>query len=182
MNRDEIPEPSDDELAALAAGGDLCAFAAIYRRYTPVVHGILLSRLPFNECEDLLQDVFAAALKGIGNLREGVNLGPWLAAIARNHAAGHFRQRKGITVPLDTKFAAPAPTQSLDGAMLLDEIKKLPEAYRETLILRFVEGFTGPEIARRTGLTHGSVRVNLSRGIALLRDRLRSGSRGKEAL
>jgi len=39
----------------------------------------------------------------------------------------------------------------------------LPDAYRETLILRLVEGMTGPEIAARTGLTHGSVRVNLHR-------------------
>ena len=45
----------------------------------------------------------------------------------------------------------------------------LPEAYRETLVLRLCEGLDGPEIAARTGLTHGSVRVNLTRGMALLR-------------
>jgi len=52
---------------------------------------------------------------------------------------------------------------------VLDCVRKLPDAYRETLVLRLVEGFTGPEIAERTGLTHGSVRVNLTRGMALLR-------------
>ena len=41
--------------------------------------------------------------------------------------------------------------------------------FRETLVLRLVEGMTGPEIAERTGLTHGSVRVNLHRGMQLLR-------------
>jgi RNA polymerase sigma-70 factor (ECF subfamily) len=54
----------------------------------------------------------------------------------------------------------------------LGEIQRLPEAYRETLILRLVEGMTGPEIAERTGLTHDSVRVNLHRGMKLLRERL----------
>jgi hypothetical protein len=53
----------------------------------------------------------------------------------------------------------------------------LPEAYREPLILRLVEGMTGPEIATRTGLTPGSVRVNLHRGMQMLRERL-----GKEAV
>jgi RNA polymerase sigma-70 factor (ECF subfamily) len=51
-------------------------------------------------------------------------------------------------------------------------IAALPEAYRETLLLRFVGGLSGPEIATRTGLTHGSVRVNLHRGVAMLRERL----------
>jgi RNA polymerase sigma-70 factor, ECF subfamily len=45
----------------------------------------------------------------------------------------------------------------------------LPECYRETLTLRLVEGMTGPEIAAQTGLTPDSVRVNLCRGMKLLR-------------
>ena len=55
----------------------------------------------------------------------------------------------------------------------LEAIRALPEAYREPLVLRLVEGMTGPEIAERTGLTPGSVRVNLHRGMKLLRERLR---------
>jgi RNA polymerase sigma-70 factor (ECF subfamily) len=52
---------------------------------------------------------------------------------------------------------------------ILDAIRSLPDAYRETLILRLVEGLTGPEIAARTGMTPGSVRVNLHRGMEQLR-------------
>ena len=55
---------------------------------------------------------------------------------------------------------------------ILETIRGLPEAYRETLILRLVEGMTGPEIAERIGLTHDSVRVNLFRGMKMLRERL----------
>jgi RNA polymerase sigma-70 factor (ECF subfamily) len=58
---------------------------------------------------------------------------------------------------------------SLDAWEVLDLIRHLPEAYRETLILRLVEGMTGPEIARQTGLTPDSVRVNLCRGMKMLR-------------
>jgi len=55
---------------------------------------------------------------------------------------------------------------------LLDVVRSLPEAYRETLVLRLVEGMTGPEIAARTGLTPASVRVNLHRGMKMLREKL----------
>ena len=53
-------------------------------------------------------------------------------------------------------------------------LRTLPEAYREPLTLRLVERMSGPQIAEATGLTHGSVRVNLSRGMELLRERLRA--------
>ena len=48
----------------------------------------------------------------------------------------------------------------------------MPDAYRETLVLRLVEGMTGPEIAAAAGMTHESVRVNLHRGMKLLREKL----------
>jgi RNA polymerase sigma-70 factor (ECF subfamily) len=78
------------------------------------------------------------------------------------------------------EFAEDAPDAAVrfgtgardDGAVILEVIRRLPEAYRETLILRLVEGMTGPEIAERTGLTAGSVRVNLHRGMQMLREKL----------
>ena len=54
--------------------------------------------------------------------------------------------------------------------VVLDLIRQLPEAYRETMLMRLLEGMTGPEIARRTGLTPDSVRVNLCRGMKMLRE------------
>ena len=55
---------------------------------------------------------------------------------------------------------------------VLEMVRKLPEAYRETLLMRLVEGMTGDEIAERSGLTPASVRVNLHRGMKLLREKL----------
>ncbi len=52
---------------------------------------------------------------------------------------------------------------------MLHHVRSLPEAYRETLLLRLVEGLSGPEIAEAVGLTAASVRVNLHRGMELLR-------------
>jgi RNA polymerase sigma factor (sigma-70 family) len=55
---------------------------------------------------------------------------------------------------------------------VLEVIRRLPEAYRDTLLMRLVEGMSGQEIADRTGLAPGSVRVNLHRGMKLLREKL----------
>ena len=59
-----------------------------------------------------------------------------------------------------------------EALQVLAAIRTLPEAYQETLILRLVEGMSGPEIAAQVGLTPDSVRVNLHRGMQQLRARL----------
>ena len=92
--------------------------------------------------------------------------------IARNRATDfHRRAVDAVELPDDLpgRDATEARTEAL---AVLDTIRALPEAYRETLVLRLVEGLTGPEIAERTGLTPASVRVNLHRGMKQLRDRL----------
>ena len=99
----------------------------------------------------------------------------WVATIARNRAFEHQRRHVEFT---ELREVEGRTSSESDAFEMLDTIAALPEAYRETLVLRFVEGMTGPEIASRTGLAEGSVRVNLHRGTKLLRERLRSMERG----
>ena len=82
----------------------------------------------------------------------------------------------------EAKRGIPEGDREGQAAAVLDAVRRLPDAYRETLILRLVEGMTGPEIAARTGMTHGSVRVNLHRGMEQLRAKLSSnlGSSGQQ--
>lgn len=172
----ERAEASDEALVRAAQGGDRAAFGALYQRYSRVVHGILLARVPRLVAEDLQQDVFLQALPRLNSLREAAKFGGWLAAIARNRANDyHRRTRPGEEWDEDASECNPEKASGdevLDGLFLLEAVRALPEAYRETLILRFVEGMTGPEIAEKTGLKHGSVRVNLYRGMQMLRDKL----------
>jgi len=135
-----------------------------------MVHGLLLARIPRSEVDDLVQDVFLQAMRRLGSLRDSCAFGPWLAAIARNRARDHYR--RGVdTVELPDDLPG-APHPEGDAAAVLAAVRRLPDAYRETLVLRLVEGMTGPEIAERTGLTPGSVRVNLHRGMQMLREAL----------
>jgi RNA polymerase sigma-70 factor (ECF subfamily) len=153
-----------------ARRGDRQAFARLYARYAAMVHGILLARVPRIDVEDLVQEVFLTVFRRVGGLRRPEAFPGWLASIARNRATDHCR-RLPKTEPLSEDCAGEDPTET-EAREILSRIRTLPAAYRETLVLRLVEGMMGPEIAARTGLTPGSVRVNLHRGMALLRESL----------
>ena len=165
-------EPDADETALVRAAqaGDRAAFGALYKRCARMVHGIVLAHAPYAEAEDLMQDVFVCALEQMRYLREPAAFGGWLASIARRAAFGHLRRMRPLVALPDAISGGEKP----DGTAfeVLGIIRNLPESYRETLVLRLVEGMTGPEIAVRTGLTPQSVRVNLCRGMKLLRERL----------
>lgn len=161
-----------DELASIvitARRGDRGAFAELYRRFSRAVHGVVLARVSYGDAADLVQDVFAAALERLPQLAEPAAFPGWLLQIARNRAIDHIRGKK----PTDELPELPVPApRAAEVAQVLAALRELPDAYRETLILRLIEGMTGPEIAEQTGLSPGSVRVNLHRGMKLLRERL----------
>jgi RNA polymerase sigma-70 factor (ECF subfamily) len=137
-----------------------------------MIHGVLLARVPYGDVDDLVQDVFLQAMERLDTLREAGAFRGWLATIARNRATDHLRRAPQTTELPDDLPSHESAAARTDAAAALAVIRTLPEAYRETLILRLVEGFTGPEIAAQTGLTEGSARVNLHRGMKQLRERL----------
>lgn len=167
------PEARKSEEAMLiraVLNGDLDKYGRLYHLYAPLVHGVLLARLPRNEVEDMVQEIFLHALKKLSTLRDTGSFGPWIAMIARNRAMDfHRRSRETVEVTDDLRSSDSSGPKA---AEILEIIHSLPDAYRETLVLRLVEGMTGPEIATRTGLTSASVRVNLHRGMKLLRGKL----------
>ena len=164
------PPPVEVGLVKAALEGDRDGFGRLYDLYAPLVHGILLARVPRTEVDDLVQDIFLHAFKKLHTLRNGSAFGPWIAMIARNRAVD-FHRRSRETVEINDELRG-SDAHDSRATEILELIRSLPEAYRETLVLRLVEGMTGPEIAARTGLTAASVRVNLHRGMKLLRERL----------
>jgi|SRR4249920_3474830 len=172
----EPDEPDDAALVAAARRGERAAFGALYRRHARLVQAVLLARVSPDGVEDILQDVFLQAMDRLSSLRNDAAFAGWIVTIARRRAAD-WRRRRRDTVELSDDMPAESHEQErTEAEEAIAAIAALPEAYRETLMLRFVAGLDGPEIAARTGLTHGSVRVNLHRGTTLLRERLR-GSR-----
>lgn len=164
-------------LALAARAGDRGAFAQLHARFARAVRALLLAHAPLREVDDLLQETFLQAWRARAALREPERFGAWLFAIGRS-LAGRAR-RRAPREELPESLPAPGAERhaqlAAEGAEALAALRELPEAYRETLAMRLIEGLSGPEIAAATGLTHGSVRVNLHRGMELLRERLHAG-------
>ncbi len=170
------PSPAvslEAQLVRAVLEGDRDMYGRLYGLYAPLVHGILLARMPRNEVEDMVQEIFLHALKKLDTLRDANSFGPWVAMIARNRAMDfHRKSRYMVSVDEFPDDFRGHDSGESKAAEILEIIRTLPDAYRETLVLRLVEGMTGPEIASRTGLTSASVRVNLHRGMKLLREKL----------
>jgi RNA polymerase sigma-70 factor, ECF subfamily len=161
-----------------ARAGDFGAFAVVFEQFAPMVHGVLLARAGNRQdVDDLVQDVFETALTKLSTLRDSTKLGPWLAAIARNRALDLRRSAsRWRTEPIgeDIEDSMPTPSANAELTRVLRALNELPETYRETLVLRLIEGLSGPEIAEQVGMTAESVRVNLHRGMKILRERLKT--------
>lgn len=161
---------AEARLVERVRAGDEAAFGELYKMFAPLVHGVVLARVPFDDAPDIVQEVFLSAYKNLPTLRDANATGAWLAAIARNRANEFYRGAKPTEeLTEDYKGRADSKTEARE---ILTAIRGLPDAYRETLILRLVEGMSGQEIAERCGLTPESVRVNLHRGMKILRQRL----------
>jgi RNA polymerase sigma-70 factor (ECF subfamily) len=118
-------------LVELIRSGDQDAFGELYRVFAPMVHGIILARVPRDEVDDIVQDVFISAFKNLGSLREDAAVGGWLAMIARNRAAEFFRTTR------HTEELTDGPGGNDDSLArareILAAIRSCPEAYKETL-------------------------------------------------
>jgi RNA polymerase sigma-70 factor, ECF subfamily len=171
-----IIEPRIQEAALVRAAqnGDRAAFGVLYQQYERLVHGILLAYVSYHDAEDLMQDVFVKVMERLPALREPAAFPGWLIAIARRTAIDYQRGLRPVAELREYRAKGAQPDGEAFAVLAI--IQRLPESYRETLILRLVEGMTGPEIAARTGLTPESVRVNLCRGTKLLRAQLEGGT------
>lgn len=172
-HRDSASRVSTPEgrLVERIRAGEEEAFNELYRRFAPMVHGIVLARVGRDHSDDIVQDVFVSAFRNLNSLNDPERIGAWLAALARNRCADLYRSKKPHCELSEGVEPASSP-DAFKADEIFDAIRSLPEAYSETLILRLVEGMTGPEIARQTGLKPDSVRVNLHRGMKMLREKL----------
>ncbi|PZR71167.1 MAG: sigma-70 family RNA polymerase sigma factor [Stutzerimonas stutzeri] len=155
-----------------ARRGSQPAFTWLHHRFAPLVYAIHLGMTSRARAEELTQETFAIAFGKLAQLRDTASFGPWIAMIARRNRPlpdAHERDLAEVDEPI---WPGAGPESMALAGEALRAVRRLPQAYRETLILRLVEGLSGAEIAHLTGLTPASVRVNLHRGMAQLREAL----------
>lgn len=179
-------EPNDDEALFLRfrREGDPGALALVFDRTAPELLRIArhVAANP-QESEDLLQATFLTALEKADRFEEGRRLRPWLVGILVRHA--HAARRRGSrSLEVERVVgASPRDPRSMAEEREFEEqveraLDELPAHVREIVEPRVREGARGPEIARRVGRPPDTVRVQLSRGLSLLRGLLPSGLAG----
>jgi RNA polymerase sigma-70 factor (ECF subfamily) len=179
--RQSITELDDDALIERAAnGGDNAAFAELVRRHQGRVRGLLL-RLTNNAtlADDLAQEVFLRAYRGLVGFEGRSRFSTWIYRIAYNVFLNHRTRSKELAaLPPGFETNAPAPDSELSASRLdmrrdlAAAIVELPERYRVVVTLYYLEDVSYPEIAEVLDLPLGTVKTHLHRAKKLLRDRL----------
>lgn len=164
---------TDLALVLKARAGDRIAFTELMQRHAAKLHACLLAFVPRSDVDDLLQETMIAAWRGLPTLSKTSQPLPWMFGIARNLGRrGHAQKAKRELALVQPDRVPSEERQGIAPRELLQHIHQLPEAYRVSLALRLLEGMGSVGIAEITGLTEASVRVNLSRGMKMLRENL----------
>jgi RNA polymerase sigma-70 factor (ECF subfamily) len=174
------PIPFDPDRAAVeAARLDAGRFEALYRKYVAQIYTFALYETrDHHAAEDLTEQVFLNALRGLSGFRE---LDPdgrssfrvWLFQIARNLLANNRRtDRRHPTAPLELASTVAAPDDPAQAAIARDEaervwraVDQLPDERRRAVLLRFVDELSAAEIGDILGRSEGSVRVLIHRAL-----------------
>ncbi len=187
----------DRELVDRVLAGDAGAFEALVRRYQGWVFTLALRMLGDRaEAEDVAQEVFLKAYRGLKSFKGASRFSTWLYAIASHHCLNHLQARARRPRPYSGKGGEAAgaggddpgdPVDRLpDGAPRADalleradlerivqaELQHLTEEHRAVLVLRDIQGLTYEEIAQALGLELGTVRSRLHRARLEMKARL----------
>jgi RNA polymerase sigma-70 factor, ECF subfamily len=174
------------ELVARARAGDPLAFEEIVWATNRQAYTLALRLVrDRQEAEDVTQDAYLRALRGLGGFREDASFETWLYRIVANTAITHLRKRGRFGLLLDEAEdnegagpssgagSATSPEEAvIEVEALARALDALPEAQRVPVILKDVYGFSCLEIGERMGLSEGAVKVRLHRARRRLRDAL----------
>ena len=175
---------SDEELVRRSQKSDRAAFEELVRRTARLVFSRLyLETGDSHRTEDLVQDTFLLAWRNIRQVHEPSGFRSWLFTLAHSaviDAARRERRRKrfasggGASHSLqEMTDASPSPDEAAEREesrqTVLSHIRSLPEEYRLPITLRYIGGADYETIGRQLGLTNGSLRGLLNRGMSRLR-------------
>jgi RNA polymerase sigma factor (sigma-70 family) len=179
------PELDDAALVTHTLSGSREAFGQIVGRYQSLICALAYSATgSLSQSEDVAQETFLTAWKELPFLREPAKLRPWLCGIARNvtrrvrrgqaHEPAHGAEQLETSEELPALDASPldrAITRE-EEAILWRSLERIPEDYREPLILFYREGHSVEKVARIMDMSQEAVRQRLVRGRRLLHERV----------
>lgn len=164
--------------------GDSHAYAILVRRYQKPIYNLMI-RMTGNKEDafDLTQDTFVRAYERLEQFRRGKSFFSWLYSIGMNLAKDHFRGVRRSRVGLDalSREAVSDLDNKQPADVLLDAqrvkwaLTRIPEDYREAVVLRFHEDLSFQEVADSLNLSLSGAKMRVHRGLAMLKDVLSPG-------
>jgi RNA polymerase sigma factor (sigma-70 family) len=170
---------TDEQLVEWSLTGDRDAFGRIVERYQALVSSITYGATgSLSVSEDLAQETFVTAWRNLTGLRDAAKLRAWLCGIARNLTNNFLRRHEPVRIaePLDADLPASEPSPASQAVSREEEtilwraLERIPETYREPLILFYREHRSVERVAAELELTEDAVKQRLSRGRKLLAD------------
>ncbi len=172
-------ELTDDELMMRVRRDDQAAFRILYDRYKNQLFIYCLRMMNDRDAaKDVLQEVFIRVHSKRDRYEPGTNFVGWVHTIARNLCLNARRDTKSHTTFDETAIYGTSPAADSDVVLreqVAAEIAKLPEIYRESLILREYEGHSYQEIVEITGLAMSTIKFRIFKAREILRERLAWG-------
>ncbi len=183
MNTENPPNAGesipDEVLVARSRRGDRAAFAEIVKRYQSLVCALAYSATgDLSTSEEVAQETFIAAWRQLNDLREPAKLRGWLGGIARQLGQNAHRRRAREaarrsemaedTLPANTALPSEQVVSREEAALLWRALERLPETYREPLVLFYREHQSVERVAQALELSEDVVKQRLSRGRKLL--------------
>ena len=172
---------SDDQAAVeRVLAGDISAFEEIVRRWqSPLINLAYRFCHDRGRAEEMAQEVFLRAYRGLGQWRKEAAFSTWLFALAANFYRSELRRIPAYTVSIDD-VREPVDSRASDGGLeerdrdqaVRRAVFALPAKYREALTLFYFHDMDVPAAAQSLGLPEGTVKARLFRGREILRGKL----------
>lgn len=167
---------SDGELARAAAAGQRQACDQLVRRWSNRVLAVCRARVRSHAAEDLAQETLLRAVRSIRSLGDPEKFGPWICGIAHRTCLDWLKSATRTEVSYDalSQSIEPAKFDADDGDVqeLMSEVSRLPEPFRETLMLYYADNCTYDELAKLLGVSAATVNARLTKARAILREKL----------
>ena len=172
---------SDDQNAVeRVLAGDVSAFEEIVRRWqSPLINLAYRFCRDRGRAEEMAQEAFLRAYRGLGKWRREAAFSTWLFALATNFYRSELRRIPARTIPID-EVGEPVDPRASDGGLeeadrdlaVQRAVSALPAKYREALILFYFHEMDVPAAALSLGLPEGTFKAHLFRGREILRSKL----------
>ena len=179
----------DIEIIDRVLSGDVEAYSHIVERYQNMTYRYVYSRFNnYDEVMDITQDIFIMALEALKTFRRESKFSTWFYSIMVNYCKNYKKkswrhntvsinggsENDEYEIQIADEHSGPEESVIKTDSMNIvkEEVYKLPDDYREVVILRDIEGMSYNDIADIIGINLSNVKVRIHRGRELLKNRL----------